>query len=177
MPDQLDAEKRIRNWLFDIPLSFRCASPYWIEEARHLLALQYGEGLRLPFTSPFRLGSRGYSGQAVNRGAAATPVLIEIRGSGETPKIENHTLGTKIVVERAIPPGSTLRVNSDPEALEVTLVDPEGKETPADGHLTLDSALAGFVLRPGINHIEYTPSVPNVPSMVKIWWCGRWEGL
>ena len=133
--------------------------------------------LSLPFSFPIRLGNRGFYGVAFNGGQVAAPALIEIAGSGETPTLVNHTTGASLTVARAVAEGDLLAIDTDPEALSVTIHTAQGEQIPAHGYLTLDSSLTDFTLRPGVNELEYKPSTPSVDSLVRIRWTPRMEGV
>ena len=177
-PEGPDPETRAQDWLLSTKMSFRCANPYWRKESVSSMQLfMSGDGFQLPFRFPIRLGDRRFSGRAVNAGQADTPVRITIAGSGEKPTLVNHSTGTRITVSRAIATGETLHIDTDPELLSVTVRSANGTESPAHGYLSLDTPLAGFMLRRGVNEIEYLPSEPSKLSRVELSWETRLEGV
>ena len=178
IPDSLDPEARLQNWLLSSKLSFRCADPYWnTTEVRTLALFMRNSSFSLPFRFPIRLGSRRFSGLAVNAGQAEVPVRIAIVGSGETPTLVNHSTGARLTVSRPVATGETLRIDTAPETLSVMVRRADGSEEAAHGYLSLDTALLGFSLRRGENEIEYLPSEPSILSSVELSWNTRLEGV
>ncbi len=178
IPEETNPEKRLQNWFLSAKLPFRCASPYWMTEDTHHATLQMGNGgLRLPFSFPIKLGTSSFSGTVINQGQVDAPLIIDIYGSGETPGIVNHTTGAQLTVSKPVALGETLRMNTDPNVLSVTLIAADGSQTPAHGYLSLDSALRAFVLRPGENQLEYLPSAPSTASRVQLAWQTRLEAV
>ena len=178
IPEGPDPDKRMQNWLLSSKLSFRCSNPYWCEMDVQTLALFMSDiSFRLPFRFPIRFGSRRFSGVALNAGHADAPVRITIHGSGETPTLVNHTTKARLTVSRPVATGERLLIDTDPEALSVTVRSASGVETPAHGYLSLDTPLVEFVLRAGPNNIEYMPNQPSSLSRVELEWIPRLEGV
>ncbi|MCL2812570.1 MAG: phage tail family protein [Clostridia bacterium] len=178
IPEGPDPDIRLQNWLLSAKLCFRCPNPYWKANVSDALTLAMNEAtFKLPFGFPVRLGNRGFYGTAFNGGQVVAPPLIEIAGSGETPTLINHTTGASITVARAVATGDLLVIDTDPEALSVVIRTAQGEAIPAHGYLGLDSSLAGFTLRPGMNELEYKPSAPSIDSLVRIRWTPRMEGV
>ena len=178
IPEGPDPDVRLQNWLLSAKLSFRCPDPYWRAVAPDGLTLAMTDAtFKLPFGFPIRLGSRGFFGTAFNGGQVVVSPLIEIAGSGETPTLVNHTTGASITVSRAVATGDLLVIDTDPQVLSVTILTDQGEEIPAHSYLTLDSALTEFLLRPGVNELEYKPSAPSIGSQVSIRWTPRLEGV
>lgn len=178
IPEGPDPDQRVEDWLLSARMGFRCPAPHWIAEASCALTMAMSDGaFELPFRFPVRLGTRGFSGEAVNAGQVASPPRIEIAGSGETPALINHTTGARLAVSRAIATGDLLVIDTDPEALSVVIRTADGREIAAHSYLSLDSTLIDFALRPGVNALEYKPSVPSAASRVGIYWGTRMEGV
>ena len=85
--------------------------------------------------------------------------------------------GAKITVSRPVAAGETLLINTDPEVLSVVVRGLNGAETAAHGYLSLETPLAGFMLRRGPNAIEYVPNQPSNLSRVELQWNSRLEGV
>ena len=178
IPDGPDFDKRLQDFMVSCPLTFICPSPFFQTLGFSTLALEMTDSaFRLPFEFPICLGSLQYRGSAVNIGHVDAPVVIEINGSGEKPRLINHTTGAEIEVSRNLAFGEKLRVDTDPDRPSVTLVDPSGAETSAYGYLGVRSAVSEFFLRPGTNDLEYRPSEASAASRVTIAWRGLLEGV
>lgn|GEM_PF-1124398 len=178
IPEGPNLEKRLQNFMVSCPLTFVCPSPFFQTMSVSELTLEMGGGgLRLPFRLPIRLGHMNYRGAAENGGHVNAPVIIEIAGSGESPKLVNHTTGAIIEVTRAVAFGEKLTIDTNPDDPSVTLTQTDGTEISAYGYLGPQSAATEFFLRPGVNDIEYLPSAPNTESRVTLKWRGFLEGV
>lgn len=137
-----------------------------------------GSAFRFPMTFPVSFGNRKFSVTAVNTGQVDVPVAIEIYGSGEMPRLVNHTTGRSLQLSRLLAENEMLSINTDPNNLIVSVTNLEtGATESAFGYLTLDSALSVFTLRPGNNDLEYIPSFGGARSRVRVSWYGRMEGV
>ena len=171
-------ERRIRNFNFDIPLTFRCESPWWysLTPERTVLAMS-GEGFTLPFEFPIVFGSRDFAKTVSNIGHAPAPVEITVEGQGETPSLINHSTGARIRLIAPLPAGYTLYINTDPSRLAVAMTTPEGVTSNAWGLLDPSGPLTAFTLRPGLNDIEYEPGGAAALSRITIQWYALYEGV
>ena len=173
-----DFDNRIRNFLTDIPITFRCESPYWYSPTQSNVLLAYsGEGFSLPFDFPIAFGSQNFSREVRNEGQVAAPVEIIIEGQGETPALINHDTGAKMQLISPLPAGSTLAINTDPAMLTATVTDSEGNTQSAFGLLSVESPLTAFTLRPGLNRLEYLPGGTAALSRITVRWYELYEGV
>jgi len=173
MPDA-----RIENAQTGLKIEFRCESPFFYSTVALETSFSYTDsGLELPFAFPFTLGSREFSKEVTNPGQVATPVELWIACKGETPQIVNRSTGKSLALAAPIPDGYTLYLNTDYAKLSAQLIQPDGTRIGAFGKLSLDTPLADFVLRPGINVLEYRPSGGTMQSVITIRWRSAYEGV
>ena len=174
----LEPAKRIRDVQPGLKVTFRCESPYWYAMAEEEVEFSYGGGgFTLPFSFPISFGTRDYSKEALNSGHVDAPVQIWIACKGEIPRIVNKSTGKSLALSSAVPDGYTLYVNTDPGRLEATLTDPNGVVTGAFGRLSLDTPMADFVLRPGLNTLVYEAGGAGAQSIIKVRWRAAFEGV
>lgn len=170
--------KRFLNYLPNCRLTFETTSAYLKTRQASSAVLQIGSGgFSLPTRLPIRMGMRRFEGELRNEGAADAPVQITIDGTGETPKLVNHTTGAQIIVRQVIANGEKLVIDTEPDALSCVLIGADGETTDAFGYLDADTALSEFVLQPGTNRVEYIPSVASVGSKVTLQWHSMYEGV
>lgn len=170
--------KRFLNSMPNCKVSFTAAGAYLKTRIAKNRTLRMGSGgFTLPTTLPIRLGTRLFAGEISNDGAVDAPMMITIYGTGETPKLVNHTTGAQLIVGTPIATGSRLEINTDPDELSCALVGPDGTKTDAFGYLDPSVAVSAFLLAPGMNRIEYMPSVPSRGSRVDIAWRTAVEGV
>ena len=178
IPEGPNFERRLQQFMTSCPLTFVCPSPFFRTTGISTLTLSLGEGaFQLPFQFPITLGILQFHGSAVNAGHVNTPPLIMINGSGELPKLVNHTTGAVIELTRPVAFGERLRIDTDPDRTSVTLIGQDGTETSAYGYLDIRSDVSEFFLVPGTNDIEYQPSEANAASRVTLTWSGLLEGV
>lgn len=177
-PTDVRYVERLENFMVSCPLEFRCPNPYWNSVRKSSVVLEMDiSAFKLPFTVPFRLGSRNFANTIDYAGQVPTPVEIVIYGTGETPELENRTTGKRISIKRVVAKGEALHIGTDENDLYVNLVQADGTVIPAYGYLTPDSALSEFVLQPGENIIEYLPSIVDQGSRAVLSWYERLEGV
>lgn len=170
--------RRFRHAAADNRLSFLCPSPYLYSGEEQTAQMRMGQdGLSLPTRLPLRLGARRFRAGLINGGTSDAPMVITIYGTGEMPKIINHTTGTQLIVSRVIATGEQLVIHTDPQALSCTLYRANGTQEDAFGYLDASIAVSAFVLVPGTNDVEYMPSVVSTGSQVEIAWRGCYEGV
>ena len=170
--------KRLGNAAADNCTTFLCPDPYLFSEETEVVQMRMSSGnLTLPLTLPIRLGARRFQAALVNRGTADAPVTMTIYGTGEKPKLVNHTTGACIEVSRQIAVGERLVICTDPKALSCTLVRADASQEDAFGYLNPMLAVSAFVLIPGANELEYVPSVASTGSCVEIAWQSCYEGV
>lgn len=170
--------KRFRNGMADSQVSFLCPDAYLRDRSEQTAQMRMGQGgVVLPTALPLRLGSRRFRASLTNTGTADAPVVITIHGTGETPKVVNHTTGAELVVSRTVATGERLVIHTDPRALSCELVHADGSREDAFGYLDASVAVSAFVLVPGSNDVEYVPSVVSNDSRLEISWHSCFEGV
>ena len=174
----LDAGSRTLDTQPNVRLSFRCDSPYWYAvNPVSVLFENAGEGFSLPFVFPVDFGRRDYVRDADNQGQVSVPVEISILCKGEIPRLMNRTTGKEIAMSSAVPEGYTLVLNTDPARLDARIIDALGNESGAFGKLSLDTPLADFTLRPGLNELKYEAGGASAHSEITVTWRPAFEGV
>ena len=131
-----------------------CPNPFWQDINPTNIKLEdFVAAFRFPFHFPVRFASRGDSAVLVNTGDVPTPIKVTFRGESVNPKITNLTTGEFIKVNRSIPPGYTLVLNTEFGNKEVKIVAPDGVETNAFNYIDLNSQF--FSLREGANNFSF----------------------
>ena len=170
--------KRFLNSLPNCKVTFTAAGAHLSSKMSRQKTMRMGKGgFSLPNTLPIKLGTRLFAGELINEGTVETPVKMTIHGTGETPRIVNHTTGAEIAVNRMIETGGRLEIDTDPDNLSCVLIGADGSRTDAFGYLDASLAVSAFTLAPGTNAVEYMPSVPSTGSRVDIEWRSRFEGV
>ena len=77
----------------------------------------------------------------------------------------------------AVPEGNTLVLNTDPARLDARIIDAGGVESGAFGKLSLDTPLADFTLRPGLNELRYEAGGASAQSEITVAWHAAFEGV
>jgi len=174
----LDAGSRTLDAQPNVKLNFRCDSPYWYAVNQTSVAFENaGKGFSLPFVLPVDFGRRDYFRDANNQGQVSAPVEIRVLCKGEVPRLQNLSTGREIAMSAAVPEGNTLVLNTDPARLSVTIIDADGSETSAFGKLSLDTPLADFTLRPGLNALKYVAGGASAQSEITVTWRAAFEGV
>jgi hypothetical protein len=174
----LDAESRALDTQPNVKLNFRCESPYWHAVNPISVAFENaGTGFSLPFAFPVDFGRRDYLRDANNRGQVSVPVEIAVLCKGEVPRLYNRTTGKAIAMSAAVPEGYTLLLNTDPARLDARIIGADGVETGAFGKLSLDTPLADFTLRPGLNELVYEAGGASAQSEITVTWRPAYEGV
>lgn len=174
----LDAQGRTLDTQPNVKLSFRCESPYWYAaNASSVVFEDTGDGFTLPFLFPVEFGRRDTCKDADNLGQVSASVQIVIVCKGEIPRIKNLSTGKEIALSAAVPEGNTLVINTDPARLDARIIDAEGIETGAFGKLSLDTPLADFTLRPGLNELVYEAGGASAQSEITVSWRAAYEGV
>ena len=169
---------RWANALDGVTVTFCCQSPYWNEFARSTLVMCMSEtGFTLPFTLPVQLGRTEFSAECDNAGTIDAPVCIKVEGSGEMPEILNETTGAALRIERAIESGERLVIETDPDALNVTIEHADGTVESAFGYLDAQCAMSAFALAPGRNVLRSVPGETAHHTRVTLKWRTRHEGV
>jgi hypothetical protein len=174
----LDAGSRTLNTQPNVRLNFRCDSPYWYAANTTSVAFENdGEGFSLPFVLPVDFGRRDYFRDADNQGQVSVPVEIRVLCKGEIPRLQNRTTGKEIALSAAVPEGYTLVLNTDPARLDARIIDSQGNESGAFGKLSLNTPLADFTLRPGLNELKYEAGGASAQSEITVTWRPAYEGV
>lgn len=174
----LDAQGRSLDTQPNVRLSFRCDSPYWYAMNTTSVAFENtGEGFSLPFAFPIDFGRRDYFRDADNQGQVSVPVEIRVVCKGEVPRLMNLTTGKEIAMSAAVPEGYTLVLNTDPARLDARIIDAQGNESGAFGKLSLNTPLADFMLRPGLNELMYEAGGASALSEITVTWRNAYEGV
>lgn len=174
----LDAATRVGNVQPSMRLTFRCESPFWFSTVPEEIRFSYsGEGFQLPFGFPIGFGRRDFALEVNNAGQVAAPVEVWIEGRGETPSLRNAATGATLALASPLPEGSTLYLNTDPAGLAAVVTDATGAQSSAFGRLALDSPLADFTLRPGVNRLCYAPGGSGARSVIRVRWRAAFEGV
>lgn len=174
----LDAQGRTLDVQPNVKLSFRCDSPYLYAMNQTSISFENaGEGFSLPFAFPVDFGRRDYIRDADNRGQVSAPVEIKVLCKGEVPRLVNRTTGKEIAMSTAVPEGYTLVLNTDPARLDARIIDAQGNESGAFGKLSLNTPLADFTLRPGLNELMYEAGGASAKSEITVTWRSAYEGV
>lgn len=170
--------KRFRNAMAGNRLTFKCPNPNMTSRGESRTQLRMGRGgFKLPAKLPVMLGARAFRATLHNDGTTDAPMKIVIYGTGESPKLINHTTGAQLIVEQTISTGDRLEIDTDPTALTCRLFKADGTAEDAFGYLDPSVAVSAFLLAPGGNDVEYVPSVASTGSRVEIAWRNVYEGV
>lgn len=128
--------------------------PHWRDETEENYKLEDFVGnLRFPLRFPVRFATRGDSRLLVNKGDVPTPIKVEFRGPVTNPKITNLTTGEFIKVNRAIPVGYRLILDTSFGNKRVEIVAPDGVIQNAFHYIDLESTF--FNLQVGENRFGF----------------------
>ena len=170
--------KRFLNGMAGNTLTLYCPDACLQDRNEQTAQMRMGtSGTTLPTKLPLRLGARKFRSSLVNEGTAPSPVTLTLYGTGETPTVINRTTGAKIVVSRPVASGERLEIRTDPRALACRLVHADGTSEDAFGYLDASIALSAFLLSPGLNDVEYVPSVTSSESRLEVSWRSYYEGV
>lgn len=134
--------------------------PHWKDETEENHKLEDFVGsFRFPFTLPTRFSVRGDSKVLANNGDVTTPIEVEFRGPVTNPKITNQSTGEFIRINRAIPIGYKLLLNTSFGNKRVEIVAPDGTVTNAFHYVDLQSTF--FDLDIGDNRISFDSESGN----------------
>lgn len=170
--------RRFQNGFVGGKLTLCCPDAFLQDRREQTVQLRMGQsGLVLPAALPVRLGARRFRTELVNGGTASAPVTMTLYGTGEMPSVVNHTTGARIVVSRTVASGEQLVIHTEPGALSCELVRADGTREDAFGYLDPTVALSAFLLVPGVNDVEYVPSVVSLESRMEMRWRSCYEGV
>lgn len=114
--------------------------PHWKDIIAENYKLEDFVGnFRFKFRFPVRFATRGDSRILINKGDVPTPIVVEFRGAAVNPKITNVTTGEFIKVNRTIPPGYKLVLDTSFGNKRVEIVAPDGVVENAFHYIDLES--------------------------------------
>lgn len=108
---------------------------------------------KFPFTLPTRFSTRGDSKVLANYGDVPTPIEVEFRGPVTNPVITNESTGEFIRINRAIPVGYKLILDTSFGNKRVEIIAPDG--TTMNGFHFIDLQSTFFALDTGDNRIGF----------------------
>ena len=73
--------------------------------------------------------------------------------------------------------GEQLVICTDPRNLSCRILRADAEEEDAFGYLDPSAAVSAFLLAPGVNDVEYVPSVVSLGSRMEIRWRSCYEGV
>lgn len=124
----------------------------------------------------FEVGTLSFGGVKYNNdGDAVAPVIIEIFGPVQTPKITNHTTGEFIQVHTPIHANERMLINTSFSNKRVMIIDDTGQERNAFHYIDLASTF--FQLVPGENHIDFDAEAGNDTAKVNVYFKRMWVGI
>lgn len=101
--------------------------PHWKDIIAENYKLEdFVSNFRFSFRFPVRFATRGDSKTLVNKGDVPTPIHVEFRGPVVNPRITNLTTGEFIRVNREIPAGYKLFLDTSFGNKRVEIVGPDG---------------------------------------------------
>lgn len=135
-------------------VSLICPTPFWQDINPEYIKLEdFISNFHFSFHFPVRFASRGDSKNLMNNGDVPTPIKVTFKGEAVNPKITNLTTGEFIKVNRSIPAGYRLVINTEFGNKTVEIVAPDGVATNALGYIDLDSSF--FELQVGENKFSF----------------------
>lgn len=157
-----------------IPLT--AYNPYWMDvNERYTELIAFSNAFTMPFSFPIAFGEQGASQTIYNTGDAATPFTVELKGSNETPRIENHTTGKKIQLNRSLDANETLYLNTEKGFKSAYIIGADGVKTNVMGFL--DPSSEFFELAMGENVISYNAVAASGSSIALIKWKQRYNAI
>lgn len=131
-----------------------CPDPDWLDIITENYKLEDFVGsFKFGFHLPTRFSTRGDSKVLANYGDVPTPIEVEFRGPVTNPVITNQTTGEFIRINRAIPAGYKLLLDTAFGSKRVDIIAPDGTTT--NGFHYIDLASTFFSLDVGDNRIGF----------------------
>lgn len=128
------------KWFQRTSINLIAPDPYWRDIFAENYKLEDFVGnFKFKFHFPVRFATRGDSRILLNKGDVPTPIVVEFRGASVNPKITNVTTGDFIQVNRTIPPGYKLVLDTSFGNKRVEIVAPDGVVENAFHYIDLDS--------------------------------------
>ena len=142
------------KWYQRTAINLIAPDPYWQgTEIENYKLADFVGNFRFPFRFPVRFAARGDSRLLLNKGDVPTPIKVEFRGPVTNPKITNLTTGEFIRVNRAIPIGYKLILDTSFGNKRVEIVAPDGIVQNAFHYIDLESSF--FNLGVGENRFGF----------------------
>lgn len=142
------------KWYQRTAINLIAPDPYWRgTEIENYKLEDFVGNFRFPFRFPVRFAARGDSRLLLNKGDVPTPIKVEFRGPVTNPKITNITTGEFIRVNRAIPVGFKLILDTSFGNKRVEIVAPDGIVQNAFHYIDLESTF--FNLDVGENRFGF----------------------
>lgn len=142
------------KWYQRTAINLIAPDPYWQgTEIENYKLEDFVGNFRFPFRFPVRFAARGDSRLLLNKGDVPTPIKVEFRGPVTNPKITNLTTGEFIQVNRAIPMGYKLILDTSFGNKRVEIVAPDGIVQNAFHYIDLESSF--FNLDVGENRFGF----------------------
>jgi len=172
-------ENKIQN-VQTLNVIFECPQVFLMAPRPDEVALAYVDGgLEFPIETPGFFGTLGYQAILDNDGDIELPLKIYIGGGAINPKVLNETTGQFIQVEKHIQDHEQLFINTDPEAIEVSLLTVDEQSRPikvnAYSYLSDDS---DFIMLPqGENILSFHTDDNNTHIRVRLSLWKRFTGV
>lgn len=147
-------------------INLLCPSPFWEDVVEENYKLEDFVGsFKFPFHLPTRFSTRGDSKVLINYGDVPTPITVEFRGPVINPVITNQTTGEFIRINREIPTGYKLILDTAFGSKRVDIIAPDGTTT--NGFHYIDLASTFFDLDIGDNQIGFVAAGGSPEVYVK----------
>lgn len=142
------------KWFQRTIVNLIAPNPYWEDAIEENYKLEDFVGsFKFPFTLPTRFSTRGDSKVLANYGDVPTPIEVEFRGPVTNPTLTNQSTGDFIKVNRAIPVGYKLILDTSFGNKRVDIIAPDGTTT--NGFHFIDLQSTFFGLETGDNRISF----------------------
>lgn len=142
------------KWFQRTVINLIAPNPYWEDTIEENYKLEDFVGsFRFPFTLPTRFSTRGDSKVLANYGDVPTPIEVEFRGPVTNPVITNESTGEFIRINRAIPVGYKLILDTSFGNKRVEIIAPDGTTTNGFHFIDLQSTFFGLDI--GDNRIGF----------------------
>lgn len=157
-------------------ISLTAYNPYWTDVSdRYTELVAFTNAFTMPFSFPVTFGEQGASQTIYNTGDASTPFRVELKGSNETPRIENLTTGQKIQLNRSLDATETLYINTEKGKKSAYVIGSDGVKVNVMGYL--DPSSEFFELAMGENVISYNAVAASGSSIALIKWKQRYNAI
>lgn len=164
------SERAVNSQLASIQFE---GSPFWESETAES-ELAFKSLFEFPFEGEFEMGLQQEARIINNDGDVEAPIKIEFYGPVTNPVITNTQTGEFIKVNREVPEGSILKVDTTFGDISV-IIESESSEENALNWITLDSTF--FYLKIGNNLIDYTADSNVQGTRVDMFWRNLYVGV